>query len=43
MAHNNKKNAHRGPTWQGLYVRKTKTFKEKKAQEERKQKQRGWE
>lgn len=41
MAHK-KKNEHRGPTWQGLFVRKTKTLKEKKAQEERKRKQRGY-
>lgn len=39
---NKKKNEHRGPTWQGLYPRRTKTFKEKKNQEDRKQKQKGW-
>lgn len=38
-----KKNEHRGPTWQGLFTRKTKTLKEKKLQEDKKRKQKGWE
>lgn len=38
-----KTNEHRGPTWQGYFPRRTKTFKEKKMQEERKQKQKGYE
>ena len=37
-----KKNAKRGPTWQGLYPRRTKTLKEKKNQEDKKEKQKGW-
>lgn len=41
MAHK-KVNEHRGPTWQGLYTRRTKTLKERKAQEDKKAKQKGW-
>ena len=41
MAHK-KVNAHRGPTWQGLYIRRTKTLAEKREQADRKAKQRGW-
>lgn len=41
MAHK-KVNEHRGPTWQGLYTRRTKTLKEKKDQERKKEKQRGY-
>ena len=41
MAHK-KVNAHRGPTWQGLYTRRTKTLAEKRAQADRRAKQRGW-
>lgn len=42
MAHK-KKNEHRGPTWQGLYTRRTKTLEEKRRQVDRRQKQKGWE
>ena len=38
-----KKNECRRPTWQGLFTRKTKTLKEKKLQEDKKCKQKGWE
>jgi hypothetical protein len=37
-----KNNEHRGPTWQGYFPRRTKTFKEKKVAQERKEKQRGY-
>ena len=41
MAHK-KPNPRRGPTWQGLYTRRTKTLAEKREQADRKAKQRGW-
>lgn len=41
MAHK-KPNPHRGPTWQGLYTRRTKTLAEKREQMARREKQRGW-
>ena len=37
-----KNNEHRGPTWQGLFPHRTKTFKEKKDALDRKRKQKGW-
>jgi hypothetical protein len=42
MAHK-KKHEKRGPTWQGLYPRRTKTLEEKKRQADRQKKQKGWE
>lgn len=42
MAHK-KNNDHRGPTWQGLFPRRTKTLREKKLQEDKKRKQKGYE
>lgn len=43
MAHKKKKeNSKPRQTWVGFYTRKTKSFAEKKKQEDRKQKQKGW-
>lgn len=37
-----KKNPHRGPTWEGYFPRRTKTLKEKKDQEDKRNKQKEW-